>query len=78
MTKYAWNELSYSLTHNIAVVVTNQLNTVRNSQTKYHDTPAGGNAMSHAVTYGVCLSTHPGGPIHYTAILHSPFTYVIK
>jgi DNA repair protein RadA len=60
-------------TYNIAVVVTNQVNTVRNSQTRYHDTPVGGNAMRHAVTYGVCLSTHPGGLIHYARILHSPY-----
>src|SRR5215831_15703580 len=59
--------------YNVAVVVTNQVNTVRNSQTRYDDTPVGGNAMRHAVTYGVCLSTHPGGLIQYARILHSSY-----
>ena len=35
--------------------------------------PIGGKAMGHAVTYGVRLSTHLGGLIHYATILHSPY-----
>jgi DNA repair protein RadA len=59
--------------YNIAVVVTNQINTTPTSQKIYSDGPIGGNAMSHAATYGVRLSTLPGGLIHYARILHSPY-----
>jgi len=29
--------------------------------------------MGHAITYGVLLSTHPGGVIHHAGILDSPY-----
>ena len=59
--------------YNIAVVVTNHINMAPDSRKTYPDGPIGGPAMSHAVTYGVRLSTHPGGLIHYAAILRSPY-----
>jgi DNA repair protein RadA len=58
--------------YNIAVVVTNQINTTPDSQEMFGN-PIGGNAMRHAVTYGVRLSTHPGGLIHYATIVHSSY-----
>ena len=58
--------------YNIAVVVTNHINTTPDSQVIF-GRPVGGDAMGHAVTYGVRLSTHLGGLIHYATILHSPY-----
>jgi DNA repair protein RadA len=59
--------------YNLAVVVTNQINTAPDSQSIHSHRPIGGNAMRHAVTYGVHLSTHSGGHIHYATILDSPY-----
>jgi DNA repair protein RadA len=56
-------------TYNIAVVVTNQINTAPDSQRPYPDGPIGGNAMSHAVTYGVRLWTR--NQLFYDAVIVS-------
>jgi DNA repair protein RadA len=59
-------------TYNLAVVVTNHINTIPDPGQMFGK-PIGGNAMGHAVTYGIYLSTHPGGLIHHARILHSPY-----
>jgi DNA repair protein RadA len=64
--------LTIARTYNIAVVITNHINTTPDSQEMFAR-PIGGNVMGHAVTYGVRLSTHLGGLIHYATILHSPY-----
>jgi DNA repair protein RadA len=55
--------------YNIAVVVTNQINTAPDSQRPYPDGPIGGNAMSHSVTYGVRLWTR--NQLFYDAVIVS-------
>ncbi len=54
--------------YNIAVVVTNHINTTPNSEEMFGEKPIGGNAMSHAITYSVWLSIK-NGVIHNAAIL---------
>jgi DNA repair protein RadA len=58
--------------HDMAVVITNQINTTPNSRAIYSDRPIGGNAVNHAVTYGVRLSTS-NGLIRHAMILISPY-----
>ncbi len=58
--------------HDMAVVVTNQINTTPNSRAIYSDRPIGENAMNHAVTYGIRLSTS-NGFIRHAMILISPY-----
>ena len=58
--------------HDMAVVITNQINTTPNSLVIYSDRPIGGNAVNHAVTYGVRLSTS-NGLIRHGMILISPY-----
>ena len=58
-------------TYNIAVVITNHINTTPNSR-KMSGRPAGGNAMGHAVTYSVRLCTG-NRSIHYAEIVGSPY-----
>jgi RecA/RadA recombinase len=57
--------------YNIAVVVTNQINTTPDSQEMFGN-PIGGNAMSHAVTYGIRLGTR-NQIIHSATIVSSPY-----
>jgi DNA repair protein RadA len=64
--------LKLAHSHNIAVVVTNQINTSPNSRAIYSDIPIGGNAMNHAVTYGIRLSTI-NGLIRHATMLISPY-----
>jgi DNA repair protein RadA len=58
-------------TYNIAVVVTNQINTAPDSESIHQHGRIGGNAMSHAVTYSVHLLTN--NQINYHAIVKSPY-----
>jgi DNA repair protein RadA len=57
--------------YNIAVVVTNHINTTPNSR-KTSGMPVGGNAMGHAVTYSVRLWTG-NRSIYYATIVSSPY-----
>jgi DNA repair protein RadA len=56
--------------YNIAVVVTNQMNTTQNS--KIYQRPAGGNVMGHTVTYSVRLWTNYQRTYH-AKIVSSPY-----
>ena len=58
-------------TYNIAVVVTNHINTTPNSK-KMSGKPAGGNVMGHAVTYRVRFCT-ANRSIYYATIVNSPY-----
>jgi DNA repair protein RadA len=58
--------------HNLAVIVTNQINTKPDSQRINPHGPVGGNTVSHTVTYGVSLSTN-NQLIHYATIVKSPY-----
>lgn len=58
--------------YNIAVVVTNHINTTPNSEEMFGEKPIGGNAMSHAITYSMWLSTK-NGVIYNAAIRSSPY-----
>ena len=57
-------------TYNIAVVVTNHINTTPNS--KISARPVGGNVMGHAVTYIIRLRTG-NRSIHHATIVSSPY-----
>src|SRR5215469_5790375 len=57
-------------THNIAVVVTNQINTTPTWKIK--GSPVGGNAMGHAVTYSVRFWT-ANHSIYHATIVSSPY-----
>jgi hypothetical protein len=57
--------------YNIAVVVTNHINTTANSR-KMRGMPAGGNVMGHAVTYRVQLWSG-NNSIFYARIIGSPY-----
>lgn len=57
-------------TYNLAVVVTNHINTTPNR--KIYARPVGGNAMGHAVTYSIRLRTG-NRSIHHATIISSPY-----
>jgi len=58
-------------TYNIAVVVTNHINTTANSR-RMSGKPAGGNAMGHAATYRVRFWTD-NRSVYYATIVNSPY-----
>jgi DNA repair protein RadA len=70
--KFMRRLMTIAQAYNVAVVVTNQINTVPDSQRIHPDGPVGGNAVSHAVTYGVRLSTN-NQIFYYAAIVKSPY-----
>ena len=41
--------------YRIAVVITNQITTIPDSEIPDSNKPTGGNAMAHSITYSVCL-----------------------
>ena len=51
--KFMRRLMSIAHAYNIAVVVTNHINTTPDSEEMFGDRPIGGNAMSHAITYSV-------------------------
>ena len=70
--KFMRRLVSIAHAYNIAVVITNHINTTPDSGEMFGDRPIGGNAMSHAVTYSVRLWTR-NGFIYNAAILSSPY-----
>jgi DNA repair protein RadA len=57
-------------TYNVAVVVTNHINTTPNW--KIYARPVGGNVMGHTVTYSIRLWTG-NRSVHYATIVNSPY-----
>jgi DNA repair protein RadA len=72
LNKFIHTLATIARTYNLAVVVTNHINTIPDSEQMFGKR-IGGNIMGHAVTYGIYLSIHPGGVIHYARILDSPY-----
>ena len=49
------NLRNLSQIYKIAVVITNHLTTIPDSEISDSNKPTGGNAMAHSITYSVCL-----------------------
>ena len=63
--KFMSNLRKLSQMYGIAVVITNQITTIPDSEIPDSDKPTGGNAMAHSITYSVCLrKVTPSGEHH--------------
>jgi DNA repair protein RadA len=71
--KFMSNLRSLSQTYRIAVVITNQLTTIPDSNIPEPERPAGGNVMAHAITYAIRLRTIKTGSLRTARIITSPY-----